>query len=207
MCEEMTEDADEVSRGAEENGHRYGPSAFESFLLRHGLECRRRIGPDAQPFGNTLVEYADSHLGVQVVSDRGLYSVSISDQTQKPIDWYDVDLMRKLLGLPESPRMMLYEQTDFVEKNWAAIRSLFDSSHAHATESRLRALRIAGFKKQFPGFTGSASACQLEGQKEDTIEPENDVHEHHQKTWRSLCGDHNGPFSSQLIIWSDQEHT
>jgi hypothetical protein len=128
----------------------YKGDAFESFLEEKGLACKLRRGPEGEPFGNKIVEYADANIGVQVTSDRGTSSVSIADMTTQSTHWYHVPLIRDLLlGIGEHV-LSLSEQIGIVTANWQAIVACFGSEQREDTHRRLSHLEWERAKRLFP---------------------------------------------------------
>jgi hypothetical protein len=130
-------------------------TTFEQFLQSEGLELQnRREDPDISD--SKLVEYGNRDIRVQVVCDRGVWSVMFSAPSVGPQHWYSTQTLRDLLLGPKDEILLLDEQIKFVESNWPSIISRFGSLEREDTQRQLQLLQVERAKRRWPNwFSGS----------------------------------------------------
>jgi hypothetical protein len=125
---------------------------FEAFLLDQKLTERERIDFDEVHFGNKLLRYFGHEISIQIVRDRGDWSVDVAD-TNRPSDWYFVSRLRQLFGEKGdgSPSLEdLGKDLDFVQQNWSKILTAFSTAHREETHSKLKKIGEEYVRKTFP---------------------------------------------------------
>ena len=118
---------------------------LEAFLSKQGLTCRHRDAPQGS-FGERLMEYVDSVIGVRITcggppSSEG-WRVAVADATQ-PDRWYDISLIHCIIEHTADRKMPYLRRFEFVKDNWAEIRQLFCDSCRESTQARLAELLAA----------------------------------------------------------------
>jgi hypothetical protein len=122
--------------------------SFEAFLGRAGL-VRQRI--DQRPeFGNKLLQCGNAHVAVRIISDRGIWYVEVTDVAGRLDEWYDAGIVRDLLLGSSEDVLTLRAQIEFVEAHWSEIVNRFAQVQRDETHARLKSLRAARTKRQFP---------------------------------------------------------
>jgi hypothetical protein len=114
---------------------------LEAFLERNGLVCQRREGPDPNSFGNRVVQYGNSDIGVRLVLDRGIWSVAVADLVGRRGDWYDAAILRDLLFGASGKALSLPDRIQLIKENWLEIVARFRSDRRDKTHGELAALR------------------------------------------------------------------
>jgi len=116
----------------------YSGDAFEAFLIGKGLKLRTRNDPAHAPFGNYYVEYFNADIRIHIVSDRGHWSVGITDVFGAAIGhWYGVCAIRQLLMPGSSDHISFIESKEFVMANWQAIADHFSPHRCEETTRKL----------------------------------------------------------------------
>jgi hypothetical protein len=123
---------------------------FERFLSGAGFVCQHR--KELSTFSNKIIEYANSSVGVRVVSDRGIWFVEVADILNQPKEWYDAAILRDLVLGPGEDVLPLPEQIQIIKENLPTIVRLFDPSEREVTLTRLNLLRKERAKRRFPGI-------------------------------------------------------
>src|SRR5262249_18686656 len=112
---------------------------FEAFLRGQELTEHRRIDFDERHFGNKLLQYFGQEMLIQVVRDRGQWSIDVAD-SNRPGDWYFVSRFRQLFGEKGESSLSLEDletDLDFVWQNWSKLVTAFSSDHREETHSKL----------------------------------------------------------------------
>jgi len=115
---------------------------LEAFLSKEGLVCQHRDAPEGS-FGDRLMEYFDSVIGVRVTcggpqSSEG-WRVAVADATC-PDSWYDIALIRCTIEQTTDREMPYLRRFQFVQENWAQIKHFFCDSCRETTHARLKQL-------------------------------------------------------------------
>lgn len=115
---------------------------LETLLISKGLTCRHRDAPKGV-LGERLMVYFDSSIGVRVTcgapeNSEG-WRVAVADAAD-PDRWYDVALIRRLLGHVGELKMPYDQRFAFLKKHWTQVRELFSASARAATHEQLTEL-------------------------------------------------------------------
>jgi hypothetical protein len=129
--------------------------ALDTFLRGAGLTCKHwETFPES--FGNIVVQYANASIAVQIVRDRGRWSVAIADVAGRPEEWYDPSILRDLLCGQGNDEVSLPEQIEILQANWPSIVECFGPVRRAESHTRLAMLEEQRARRRFPGFYGGA---------------------------------------------------
>ena len=80
---------------------------FEQFASRMNLTFEG--GEESHEFGNAFVQFGNHSLSVRLVLDRGISYIEVADSGGIADEWYDVALIRDLLG-QQGPDLLSFEE-------------------------------------------------------------------------------------------------
>jgi hypothetical protein len=125
---------------------------LETFCIRKGLACVIRKGPDRRAFGNIVLQYEDSRIGVLINCDRDVWAVYAKPASGSAANWRNVSsLMELVLGEPHDI-LKIDEQLAFLEANWDVLVNLFAPENLKSTEAKLNVLGTARLKRLNPNL-------------------------------------------------------
>ena len=116
------------------------------FLESQGLSRKAMV--EGNGFGSGVITY-ENGVRVRIVNDRGDWFIEVSDLRQ-PNEWYDMALLRHLLGDSGPDVLGVPEQAAILTSRWEAICRVFEPACAAESHRRLQRLREERAKRWFP---------------------------------------------------------
>jgi hypothetical protein len=113
------------------------PSEFDLALQRKGLKREVCMGPQVLPFGNIIIEYFNKQIGIQVMRDRDIWSISLKDIVHLPGRWFPLWYLHGIISNGSGKKLSFRESQLFVEAHWEELLALFNDQHRDETVRRV----------------------------------------------------------------------
>jgi hypothetical protein len=113
------------------------PVEFDLALQSKGLKREVCMGPQTLPFGNIIIEYFSRQIGVQVMRDRDVWSISLKDIIHLLGRWFPLWYLRGIISKGNEQKLTFRESQIFVEAHWGELQELFSDEHRDETVRRV----------------------------------------------------------------------
>jgi hypothetical protein len=120
------------------------------FLQERGLS--RTHFQKETGFGNSVEIYEGHGVGIRILNDRGQWFIEVSDLRNSLTDWYDIALLRNLLGDAGSDVLSFADQMSVLKDRWYDILDAFSQQWNEDTRKQLEILREERASRRFPGW-------------------------------------------------------